>query len=363
MLVQVGLVALLTALACLNLYALETESLQWVKADPVWLGLFGFACISVVMGLTSGAVVFLYASRRTSVAVKAMTGFFLMTVWSAAIDTFLALSLVGYSPGNLGLFYHVSGEKYFKCSWGFGALIWDGSGHWAMQGIVASKLVKTGRLDDSSLFWALVWAGSVLNSMPVLLLGAATGPFSDELELSTALNAPYVIVPTAIAIHCLTCTSESIKERSSYRILEILLGTISLVVYSIRAMVVLGSKAPIAKQWAQIYEPVLFESSGFLNVQVMQDFFIFGLWILVRACLGFCEHSVNLARVSFLLLGCALQSQVCWLLMVLYRWEDFELKDSGFRTNVSIAMPFFFVFSSCCQVLFNSKSRNKKKES
>jgi hypothetical protein len=38
---------------------------------------------------------------------------------------------------------------------------------------------------------ALVWAGSVIFSMMPLLLGAAaTGKFSDGVEISTAMNAP-----------------------------------------------------------------------------------------------------------------------------------------------------------------------------
>ena len=38
---------------------------------------------------------------------------------------------------------------------------------------------------------ALVWAGSVIFSMMPLLLGAAaTGKFSDGVEISTAMNVP-----------------------------------------------------------------------------------------------------------------------------------------------------------------------------
>jgi hypothetical protein len=38
----------------------------------------------------------------------------LQTCWSATVDLFLALAVIGQSPGDLGLFYHEHGEKYFK---------------------------------------------------------------------------------------------------------------------------------------------------------------------------------------------------------------------------------------------------------
>ena len=45
-------------------------------------------------------------------------------------------------------------------------------------------------------------------------------------------------------------------------------------------MAILGSKAPLANDY-KIVEPVLVhETVGFLPVQVMQDFFLLGMWDL-----------------------------------------------------------------------------------
>jgi hypothetical protein len=54
----------------------------------------------------------------------------------------------------------------------------------------------------------------------------------------------------------------------------------SFIVHALRAMAILGSKAPLANDY-KIVEPVLVhETVGFLPVQVMQDFFLLGMWDL-----------------------------------------------------------------------------------
>ena len=59
----------------------------------------------------------------------------------------------------------------------------------------------------------LIWAGSVINSMMPLLMGAAaTGIYSHGIELSTALNAPYVIIPVVIASKLMRATKQGAKR-------------------------------------------------------------------------------------------------------------------------------------------------------
>ena len=64
--------------------------------------------------------------------------------------------------------------------------MWDGTAHYALQ----LYLARATLLGQPCRIAGLVWAGSIINSMPVLLLGGASGVYSADIKPSTALNAP-----------------------------------------------------------------------------------------------------------------------------------------------------------------------------
>ena len=120
---------------------------------------------------------------------------------------------------------------------------------------------------------SLVWSGSIINSMlPLLIGGAATGIFSSSVEMSTAMNAPYVLIPVII-VHTLFNESSSprIRQGAKLRKSDILSNLhyimlsvthMSLVILLVvRTMSVLRSDATIAKYWLTV-EPVLEQSDG-----------------------------------------------------------------------------------------------------
>ena len=126
--------------------------------------------------------------------------FLAICTFTAAID----LGITGYLLGvwNLGSFYPEHGEKYFASAFGVACLGWDGVVHLLLQGFLCYQAITKQPLSRPVTF---IWSGSIINSMMPLLMGAAaTGKYSSGVELSTALNAPYVFVPLVITYNAMT---------------------------------------------------------------------------------------------------------------------------------------------------------------
>ena len=259
----------LTLLAALEVFPSLTSSPGAVAAVGV-LALGGSGALGVV-GFRACGCTFSWTAA-----------FFAVTGWSATIDLILSLSLLGATP--LGKFYVETGEEYFKSAWGFLVLMWDGTAHFALQLFLAHSTL----LGRPCRLAGLVWAGSIINSMPVLLLGGATGVYSADIKPSTALNAPYVLVPIAYLSALLAAPStEEPKEagrKATAAAATPKLSTpaayawaaahaLAVVVHAWRAVVVMGSRAPLALQWVESVEPVLAQATrpsfGFLRVQCL----------------------------------------------------------------------------------------------
>ena len=94
------------------------------------------------------------------------------------------------------------GKKYFASAFGVACLGWDGVVHLLLQGFLCYQAITKQPLSRPVTF---IWSGSIINSMMPLLMGAAaTGKYSSGVELSTALNAPYVFVPLVITYNAMT---------------------------------------------------------------------------------------------------------------------------------------------------------------
>ena len=193
--------------------------------------------------------------------------FLCVCCFTAAVD----LGIAGYllNIWKLGSFYILVGEPYFNTAYGVGVLGYDGVVHLVLQSIMCYRSLQ----DDYIGSLGLVWSGSIINSMlPLLIGGAATGIFSSSVEMSTSLNAPYVLIPVII-VHTLFNESSSprIRQGAKLRKIDILSNLhyialsvthMSLVILLVvRTMSVLRSDATIAKYWLTV-EPVLEQGDG-----------------------------------------------------------------------------------------------------
>lgn len=353
------LAALLTALGWASLAAFD-----WfpsVRDDSTQLGMAGGVLVLAVLLVCTAAA--RAVPRATSAGTAVVAGFFLLTVWSAAVDQVLAMALMGWT--GIGRFYVESGEEYFKTPWGVGAMAWDGTVHWALQISIASALLsprqpakkppaKGSRVEEPAAtptLRMLFWAGSVLNSMPVLLLGAATGPFSADIHLSTALNTPYVLFPLGIAAWAMNqpCAAPQSPDarlaRSGHDVALVCAHLGAFVLHVARAMAVLGSRNRLATAWPVLVEPVALEPSGFFRVQALQNVALLCPWhvlsvfeachrlALRRPSLVFAGSAQAAAKCAAFAAGFVLQGQFCTLCMVMVRWDDFEVSPQAMNAT------------------------------
>jgi hypothetical protein len=151
---------------------------------------------------------------------------------------------------------------------------WDGVFHTGIQGLLAFRSLTGGDMKP----FGLVWAGSIIFSMMPLLIGsAATGKYSDTVELSTAMNAPYVIIPIALCYQLFESatgtprrgrarrrgsSSQPDPEMAAAGIGAAAASAAMVLLHTLQAMAVLGSKAKVARWWVTDVEPVLAQVSA-----------------------------------------------------------------------------------------------------
>ena len=174
-------VALVLVLLSLQGYTvlLLLEYLPSLRSHPAGVAALGVVCLGGFGALA------LYCFRRCGCALSLSAMFFAVTGWSALVDLVLAAALVNATV--VGKFYMETGEEYFKSSWGFWALVWDGTAHYCLQLYPSHATL----LDKPRRVPGLFWCGSIINSMPVLLLGAATGRCGLPLDLTLTVTAQY----------------------------------------------------------------------------------------------------------------------------------------------------------------------------
>ena len=301
--------------------------------------------------------------RAATIPVSAF--FFTVTCWSACIDLIFTLSLLGIT--KLGRFYMYHGEEYFRTAYGVACLGYDGTIHLLLQ-LYLAHTTLLGRHDIKQLFVGLLWAGSIINSMTPLLMGAATGAFSGNIKPSTALNAPYVLVPIAYAVSMFTKNeNNNVKKQvgakcmSFFDLVRILGHICSILFHIIRCMVVLGSQASVAHWWSVNFEPILDVSNkssdkgypdyGVVTVQILQNFFY--MIPYHGACVAVIvlkKRLPNLSKLSVLMAGAHLNAQVVYVTIGSFRFIEF-----GDLQNLHPPSLFYVVnLGSLCFVLIDS---------
>ena len=319
-----------------------------IRASPPAVLLIGIAML-VILGYL-GCALF----RACGCDISFFAILFAVTSWSAMVDLILALTLLDIT--QLGRFYLLTGEEYFKSSWGFFALLWDGTAHYVLQLYLAYATL----LQRPSLVPGLFWCGSILNSMPVLLLGGATGSYSNAIKPSTALNAPYVLAPLAYlrSLHARSAADEvrAQPSSSSARLQSQSSSSFSMAamkatawasyhmclvaLHAWRSVAALGSAAPAARWWVAHLEPILGAttrpSHGFVRVQCLVHLFYYVPFHVYAAhecaqCVFKCAQPAwadgaahALARWATVVAGGYLQSAVTCVGSAGLQWVDFE---------------------------------------
>jgi len=342
------------------------EFFPLLKASPHAVATIGFVALG---GL---ALLALLGFRLCGCRISLWSTFFAVVTWSAAIDLVLALALVDKT--NLGRFYMETGEEYFKSSWGFGALLWDGTAHYVIQLYLAFATL----FDRPRRVAGLLWAGSIINSMPVLLLGAATGAFSSTIKPSTALNAPYVAVPIIYVANLLSLPEKQSKQAkksqrsttpnpldatNAFKVCAwATLHAIAVILHVWRGAVALSCQAPLAESWRLTFDPVLADparpSYGFARLQCLVYFFYYAPFHAWTAYNLVVKKSplASMSDASIFVAGGYAQAQATYLGCVLFEWVSFGplAANDGVKTEavmLGLLLLFFpFAFSLHCYI-------------
>ncbi|XP_076443801.1 transmembrane 6 superfamily member 1-like [Babylonia areolata] len=243
--------------------------------DPRFVLIAGGLC------LAAAAAVPAFVLRRRYRNVDFVIYVFSMFCWSSFIDLFIGLELDGYVKGFMG-FYFVEGEPYLNSSHGTMINYWDGTAHYALQfsGVVLYCMQESYREVG------LYWAGSILNSVLVLLPGAVLG--NTAVKWSFYLNIPYVALPLYAGFKLIR--ERPLQARSYRRVppitrrpVDFMFFIFFILAFSFavfRGLAILGGSIPLMKTYVTKYEPYLSDPTAFPKVQALVYLFYFSLYYL-----------------------------------------------------------------------------------
>ena len=252
------------------------EAFPGMYANHVVLGFNGFLVLFLSSSLSYLAYVWL------GIPPKILGCMWTFVTYTAAIDTMLTAALVGYT--KIGNFYNELGEKYVQTAAGGAIFCWDGTFHLAIQAILAWSVMTNRDTGLNFKIMALIWCGSIINSMQPYMLGAFSGPFSDQIQLSSALNAPYVIFP--ILVCNMIMNSFPSRARKVDAVLSTCFASFHLALaalHVVRMTAIMGSKTAVA-QWLVSVEPVIVkDNTKHVVFQIQQWGWIFAPYHLTCA--------------------------------------------------------------------------------
>jgi hypothetical protein len=292
-------------------------------------------------------------SAAKALRLPALYFVFTFFAFTCMIDAVLSLSALGLT--DWGTFYLESGEAYLGGMHGAWINGWDATGHYALY-LLFTYHYATRNSPASSSSWPklsasafrlalLWWAGSVLNSLVVLLPAVAVGSFGVEVRPSILLNIPYVALPitlawTAAAGHVeaagASATASSSTPSLLARVLDpatrtgiatgdalfsILLLPALVAFLVVRALAAGGASHPLFAGYASSFEPYLLDPTRFPLLQAVVYALYYAPVLLAAAVLAFREGSIArvgaryplLAAVTVFLAGGAAQGQVSYV--------------------------------------------------
>lgn len=289
----------------------NTEPTEPESATRILLGIVGVSFLSVpicyilsyMQQMKDSLNVFLYAVAicvtvapltyflliKHLLHVKKETYFYVFTIFSftAIADLLLALTIDEYSSAFH--FYLNEGEVYLKTGHGMFINYWDGTTHYTLYLIMLYCMLKQKTDTKFFRFLSLFWCGSIINSLIVLLGGAATGQFGTHIKPSYLLNIPYTVFPIVFMVRKLSARPDFIQqERKKIKkptnlkslvlrpldLIFILYMVFGIVFAVFRALHVL--KVPMMQNsFYRQYEPYMLNASGFPLVQLLTYAFYF----------------------------------------------------------------------------------------
>ena len=216
--------------------------------------------------------------------------FYVFTIFSftAVADFLLALTIDEYSSAFL--FYLEEGEVYLKTAHGLYINYWDGTTHLTLYLIMLYCMLTKRTQTKLYRFLSLFWAGSILNSLIVLMGGAAAGRFGSHIKPSYLLNIAYALFPLIFALRQFRQRTifieQQIKQNQRQRkpLKSILARPLDLlfVNYLVLATIfavfrlLLVLKVPMVNgSMYYDYEPYMSNTSGFPLVQILTYGFYF----------------------------------------------------------------------------------------
>ncbi|CAF1194006.1 unnamed protein product [Adineta ricciae] len=221
--------------------------------------------------------------------VKKEMYFYVFTIFSftAIADLLLALTIDGYSSAFL--FYLEQGEVYLKTGHGLFINYWDGTTHFLLYLVMIYCMLKQQTKTKFFRFLSLFWCGSIINSLIVLVGGAAVGQFGSHIKPSCLLNVPYMMFPLIFLLRQCHSRQTFIQQQNkenrkassrkplNARPLDILfIGYFIFAILFAIFRVLHALKTPLTKNsFYYDYEPYILNKSGFPTVQLLTYGFYF----------------------------------------------------------------------------------------
>ncbi len=131
------------------------------------------------------------AGRWGGAAPRLWIAVFTFFMFGCVVDLLLALAAAGFI--TTGTFYLAKGEVYLNTAHGIAINTWDCTVHYLLY----VHFISSAALRKPHSATALWWAGSIMNSLFVLSIGAVFGPH--PLKPSAFLNLPFILLPLAYA--------------------------------------------------------------------------------------------------------------------------------------------------------------------
>lgn len=259
-LVVIFLISLIPFPLC---YILNTQ--QWMQ-EPVVILVVGVVVLSLIV-----LVPFLLVRRmKKPEFILYVMGLFM---FSSIIDLIIALEADGLIP-EVMTFYLKDGEPYLWTPYGTMINYWDGTVHYGICLWMLYAISKGWSYRKVGLFWA----GSIINSLLVLVPGSVIGKFG--VKVAILLNLPYLFVPVWIAFRLLksrqpaTLDSQCAERGSSIwkRPLDILFIVYFLyatIVDLLRGSIALGGQEDILVEYLEDHEPYINSPFAYPKVQLI----------------------------------------------------------------------------------------------
>ena len=337
------LLALSSIPICLTLNAAA------ISSHPLSLFLVSVLILSALLALLALLWTSLHTHTSTSTSAPSPPLFlpvFCLFTFSSFID--LLLSITAHSLHPLTSFYLTHGELYLSSPHGAAINLFDGTCHLALYLSFIHAITTATPYHTSS----IVWCGSILNSLVVLILGAVVG-YGGVLQWSMLLNVPYIVLPLLMAYRrweqreVLVVQGEVEGEESKARAAEVTattavvgLAVVGLTVgmHVLRASAALSAllagqgglrrggselSSPLLGWWAKDVEPALLSPSSFPLVQHLLLTFTSTplLLILLPSLLPFHPHpppfSPSIVYLTLIHAGAVMQGHCTYLMQSL----------------------------------------------